>query len=98
MMQSAGTSPAVNWANKPDAKAAIKLLPTVPDTGLVSRSEGSSPTAAGKKESAWTGQISDAVLKGAAKGSLPQASPSARIAPSRPSSVQGGSPPARAQG
>ncbi len=97
-MQSAGSSPAVHkWASKPDAKAAVQLLPAVPDKGAVSRSEGSSPTAAGQKGSVWTGQISHAVLTGAAKGSRPPPSPSARTAASRPASAQPSSRTARTQ-
>ena len=97
MLQSAGSSPAVNGVERPDAKAAIKLLPTLPDRAAVSRSEGSSPTAAaGHKGSAWTGQISHAVLTGPAKVPQTQASPSGMSGvPSRPSSAHGSSQSAR---
>ena len=89
VLQSAGSSrPAPHWANKPDAKATIQL-PAAPERGSVSRSEGSSPTAAGRKTSAWTGQISHAVLTGAVKSS--QNAVSGSSASSRPSSAQGGS-------
>ena len=97
-MQSVGSSPAAQrWAAKPDAKAAVQLLPAEPDKGGVSRSEGSSPTAAGQKGSAWTGQISHAVLTGAAKSPQPQTSPSAKGIAQRPASAQPSSQTPRTQ-
>lgn len=100
-MQSVGSSPAAQkWAAKPDAKAAVQLLPAESekaDKGCVSRSEGSSPTAAGQKGSAWTGQISHAVLTSAAKSPQPQASPPARGVAQRPASAQPSSQTPRTQ-
>ena len=96
-LQSPGSSSAVNSVDRPDAKAAIQLLPTLPDRAAVSRSEGASPTAAaGQKGSAWTGRISHAVLTGPAKVPQSHASPSGRSSvPSRPSSAHGSSQSAR---